>query len=110
MVWLVVAVAVGLTGLLGWYFFGPKRAGRVEIENGVQVIRVVVDGGYSPDVIAGVRTGAPVRLLFDRRESGDSFPRRQQRRRLYQCFYPCSFDTALRRRFSAGILRAARVS
>lgn len=71
MMWLVVVIAAGLTGLLGWYFFGPKRAGRVELDNGVQVIRIAVDGGYSPDVIEGVRTGLPVRLLFDRKESGE---------------------------------------
>ncbi len=71
MVWLVVAVAVGITGLLGWYFFGSERAGRVQLENGVQVVRIVVDGGYSPDLIEGVRPGVPLRLLFDRREGGE---------------------------------------
>jgi Cu+-exporting ATPase len=70
-VWLVVAVAVGITGLLGWYFFGSERAGRVQLENGVQVVRIVVDGGYSPDLIEGVRPGVPLRLLFDRREGGE---------------------------------------
>ena len=71
MVWLVVAVAVGITGLLGWYFFGSERAGRVQLENGVQVVRIVVDGGYRPDLIEGVRPGVPLRLLFDRREGGE---------------------------------------
>ncbi len=69
--WVVIGVGVILTGLLGWYFFGPKRAGRVELQDGVQVVRVTLNGGYSPDLIDGVRPGVPVRVLFDRQESGD---------------------------------------
>ena len=71
MSWLVIGGAVVITGLLWWFFFGPKRAGQVSLEDGVQVVRVTVDGGYSPDVIEGVRPGVPVRLLFDRQESGE---------------------------------------
>jgi len=71
MSWLVIGGAVVVTGLLWWFFFGPKRAGQVSLEDGVQVVRVTVDGGYSPDVIEGVRPGVPVRLLFDRQESGE---------------------------------------
>ena len=70
-VWLVFAVAVLLTALLAWYFFGPKRAGRVEVVDGVQVVQIRVDGGYSPDLIEGVRPGIPVRFVFDRREGGE---------------------------------------
>ncbi|KXZ59479.1 Copper-transporting P-type ATPase [Microbacterium laevaniformans] len=69
--WLIVGVAVLLTALLGWFFFGPRRAGKVELQDGVQVVRVTVDGGYSPDLIEGVRPGVPVRMLFDRREGGE---------------------------------------
>jgi len=71
MVWIVLAGAVVLTALLVWYFFGPKRAGRVELVDGVQVVQIRVDGGYSPDLIEGVRPGIPVRFLFDRREGGE---------------------------------------
>jgi hypothetical protein len=28
--WLIIGGGLVLTGLLGWFFFGPKRAGRVE--------------------------------------------------------------------------------
>ena len=69
--WLIIGGGLLLTGLLVWFFFGPKRAGRVQVEGGVQVVRVTVDGGYSPDLIEGVRPGMPVRILFDRQESGD---------------------------------------
>jgi len=69
--WLIIGGGLLLTGLLVWFFFGPKRAGRVEMEDGVQVVRVTVNGGYSPDLIEGVRPGIPVRILFDRQESGE---------------------------------------
>ena len=45
MSWLVIGGAVVVTGLLWWFFFGPKRAGQVSLEDGVQVVRVTVDGG-----------------------------------------------------------------
>ena len=67
---LVITTAVALTGLLMWYFFGPKRIHLAERAGGVQTISVTVKGGYSPDVIQVV-PGVPVRLLFDRQESGD---------------------------------------
>ncbi len=66
----VVAVAVVVTGLLGWYFFGPRHSHRATVEQGAQVLTVAVKGGYSPDVIEVVQ-GMPVRLLFDRQEAGD---------------------------------------
>lgn len=55
---------------LGWYFFGPKGARRADLRDGAQELEIVVKGGYSPDVIR-VREGVPLRLIFNRRESGD---------------------------------------
>ncbi|MFQ6171311.1 heavy metal translocating P-type ATPase [Oryzobacter sp. R7] len=66
----VVAVAVALTALSGWYFFGPRTTRRATVEDGLQVVRVTVRGGYTPDVVQVV-AGLPVRVLFDRQESGD---------------------------------------
>ncbi|HWB36256.1 MAG TPA: heavy metal translocating P-type ATPase, partial [Rugosimonospora sp.] len=66
----VIAIAVVLTGALGWYFFGPRSSSRAVVDGGVQVLTVAVKGGYSPDVIE-VEQGVPVRLLFDRQEAGD---------------------------------------
>ena len=62
--------ALLLTGLLAWYFFGPKKSRQAQMGEGVQIITVTVKGGYSPDVIQ-VASGVPVRMLFDRQESGD---------------------------------------
>ncbi|MEP7017709.1 MAG: cupredoxin domain-containing protein, partial [Actinomycetota bacterium] len=67
---LIVAGALALTGLMGWFFFGPKKSRLAEMADGVQVIAVTVKGGYSPDVIQ-VAAGVPVRMVFDRQESGD---------------------------------------
>ncbi len=67
---LTVAGALVLTGLMGWFFFGPKKSRLAELVDGVQVVAVTVKGGYSPDVIR-VAAGVPVRMLFDRQESGD---------------------------------------
>ncbi|MFF5209062.1 heavy metal translocating P-type ATPase [Streptosporangium sp. NPDC000396] len=68
--WVVVLVSGGLLVFLVWYFFGPRRSRLAELRHGVQEAEIVVRGGYSPDVIR-VRQGIPVRLVFDRRESGD---------------------------------------
>ncbi|RIK15806.1 MAG: ATPase P [Acidobacteria bacterium] len=67
---LVVLSALVLTGLLAWFFFGPKKSRRADLQDGVQVVRVGVQGGYSPDLVE-VRAGVPVRMLFDRQESGE---------------------------------------
>jgi len=61
------AVAIAL---LAWYFFGPKKAREAELRGGVQEIAITVKGGYSPDLIR-VQKGVPVRLTFDRQETGE---------------------------------------
>ncbi len=66
----VLAGAVGLIAVLAWFFFGPKLAHLAEVRGGVQEVVITVKGGYVPDLIR-VRQGMPVRLVFDRRESGE---------------------------------------
>ena len=66
----IIVAGLVLTGLLAWYFFGPKKSHRAELDNGVQVIHVTVKGGYSPDLIRVV-ADVPVRIMFDRQETGD---------------------------------------
>ncbi|MFH8773687.1 cupredoxin domain-containing protein [Streptomyces sp. NPDC017958] len=66
----VVLASAVLIAALGWYFFGPRRAGAARLEGGVQRVEVTVRGGYSPDLIK-VRQGMPVEVVFDRQEAGE---------------------------------------
>ncbi len=66
----VVAGGLALTGLLGWFFFGPKKAHSATQVGNVQEVTVIVKGGYSPDLVQ-VRQGVPLRIVFDRQESGE---------------------------------------
>jgi P-type Cu+ transporter len=68
-----IAVAAGglaLSGLLGWFFFGPKKARSAALVGNAQEVRVTVKGGYSPDLVR-VRQGIPLRIVFYRQESGE---------------------------------------
>jgi len=57
--------------LVLWYFLGSRAAGAAARDTGgVQEIRVVVKGGYTPDTIL-VQAGTPVRLVFYRDETAD---------------------------------------
>ena len=66
----VVAADLAVAAGLGWWFFGPKRTTVSALEGDVQTVRVTVRGGYSPNRISA-RAGVPLRLIFDRQESGD---------------------------------------
>jgi len=59
-----IAAGAGVLAFLAWFFFGERRAVVAESR-----ITVVVDGGYSPDLIV-TRAGLPLTLVFDRRDSG----------------------------------------
>jgi len=67
---LVTSGGVTLIGLLAWYFFAPKRAVTAAQRGSVQEVEVTVRGGYAPNVIRA-RAGVPLRVTFDRRESGE---------------------------------------
>ncbi len=66
----VVVCGLALTGLLGWFFFGPKKARSADQVGKFQEVKVTVKGGYSPDRVL-VRQGVPLRIVFDRQESGE---------------------------------------
>jgi Cu+-exporting ATPase len=67
---LVTSGGVVLIGLLAWYFFAPRRAVSAVRREGVQEVEVTVRGGYAPNVIRA-RARVPLRVTFDRRESGE---------------------------------------
>ncbi len=66
----VVLSAVLLTVLIVWYFWlAPKEHALAKVnEAGAQEVRIIVKGGYTPDIIV-VQKGRPVRLIFMRQES-----------------------------------------
>lgn len=70
---LIVTVSgVLLLVLVNWYFFFSRRkmAPASIKESGLQEVKIVVKGGYTPDVIV-VKKGIPVRLNFYRDETAD---------------------------------------
>ena len=71
---LVAILGVLLFMLVNWYFFFSRRKARAAVaapaEGNVQEVRIIVKGGYSPDVII-VKKGVPVRLNFYRDETAD---------------------------------------
>ena len=68
--WAVIAAGVAVIVGVYWYFFRAERSSASAAVNaaGRQEVLVTVRGGYDPATIH-VRAGAPVRLLFDRRET-----------------------------------------
>jgi len=66
----VIAMALALSGFLAWFFFGPRKARAAQMVGSVQEVGVTVRGGYSPDQVRA-RQGVPLRIVFDRQESGE---------------------------------------
>lgn len=67
---LVIGSGLALSGLLAWWFFGPKQARQAELVGQAQEVRVTVKGGYSPNRVR-VKQSVPLRIVFDREESGE---------------------------------------
>jgi plastocyanin domain-containing protein len=67
---LVTIFGVVLIVLVNWYFFFSKREkAKASVKgSGIQQIRLIVKGGYEPDVIV-VKKGIPVRIDFYRDET-----------------------------------------
>jgi plastocyanin domain-containing protein len=67
----VTIAGVAAIGWVLWYFLLARRRGvAAETAAGVQEVRIVVKGGYTPDTVI-VQAGAPVRLQFYRDETAD---------------------------------------
>jgi plastocyanin domain-containing protein len=70
--WSVIAAGLGAIAWVNWYFFVAGRqavAGAQSLSTGPAQVTIVVDGGYTPSTVR-VKTGEPVRLVFDRRDTG----------------------------------------
>ncbi|MGD8535305.1 MAG: cupredoxin domain-containing protein [Candidatus Aminicenantes bacterium] len=69
---IVFASGIVLIILVNWYFFFSKKKSieAQQVESRLQEVKIVVKGGYDPDVIV-VKKGIPVRLNFYRDETAD---------------------------------------
>jgi plastocyanin domain-containing protein len=74
--WLVFLAGLAAIAWVNWYFFVAGRtraAAAVSVGGrsgtGPQEQIITVDGGYSPAVVT-VKAGRPVRLVFDRKDTG----------------------------------------
>jgi plastocyanin domain-containing protein len=69
--WLAILAGLGAIAWVNWYFFiaGRSSAAAASVGSRPQEQTIIVDGGYSPGVVQ-VKSGRPVRLVFDRRDSG----------------------------------------
>jgi plastocyanin domain-containing protein len=74
----LLVISAGLAAIVwvNWYFFFAGRRSAVAAASvgvgtgaGSQEQTITVDGGYSPAVVR-VKAGRPVRLVFDRKDSG----------------------------------------
>ncbi len=68
---LKLAVITGGIGLIGaelwWFMLSKTKSQKAKINQGIQSVDIVVDGGYTPDRIE-VRAGEPVKLNFFRKD------------------------------------------
>jgi plastocyanin domain-containing protein len=62
--------AVAIVWVLWYFLFSSNPAVAATVSDGVQEVRVIVKGGYTPDTIV-VQAGKPVRLQFYRDEVAD---------------------------------------
>jgi plastocyanin domain-containing protein len=69
--WIVLLAGLAAIAWVNWYFFVASRERATvasESSGGVQQVTIEVDGGYSPSAVR-VRRDAPLRLVFDRKET-----------------------------------------
>ncbi|MBF2056591.1 MAG: cupredoxin domain-containing protein [Cyanobacterium sp. T60_A2020_053] len=69
---LKLLITLGGFGLIGvelwWFLFKQTKSQEVSVNDGIQEIEIIVDGGYKPDRII-VNNSQPVRLKFLRKDS-----------------------------------------
>ena len=63
--WVVIGTGLAAIAWVNWYFF---LAGRTPASVQGSEVVITVDGGYSPSTIRA-KAGAPLRVVFDRRDT-----------------------------------------
>lgn len=69
----VIVIGLGIAAIawINWYFFfaGNRRAvAATQTASGADEVIVVVQGGYEPSLLRA-KTGKPLRIVFDRRDT-----------------------------------------
>jgi plastocyanin domain-containing protein len=66
---IVLAAAIGLIGIIIWWFFGSHGGDSVAatVEANEQSVEIIVDGGYMPNVVT-LQKGIPAKLIFLRKD------------------------------------------
>lgn len=68
---ILTIAGISLIILINWYFFSRRKSqAALTEESKLQEVKIIVKGGYTPDVIV-VKKGIPVRLNFYRDETDD---------------------------------------
>jgi plastocyanin domain-containing protein len=78
--WIVITAGLAAIGWVNWYFFVAGRRMPIAVASNMTAsgsssgsagteVSIVVDGGYSPSTVV-VKAGKPVRLIFDRKDTG----------------------------------------
>jgi plastocyanin domain-containing protein len=67
--WIVLIAGVAAIAWVNWYFLMAPKAVVAAKAKGIagQEVTVIVEGGYSPSLVR-VKSGVPLRLIFDRKE------------------------------------------
>lgn len=67
--WIVLISGVAAIAAVNWYFLMVPKAAVAGVVSGIagQEVTVIVEGGYSPSIVR-VKSGVPLRLIFDRKE------------------------------------------
>lgn len=67
----IISISVSLAAIafIVWWFFGQHEADAklAEEVNGVQVVEIIVDGGYQPRTVQ-LKAGVPAKLVFNRKD------------------------------------------
>lgn len=71
---IVVTAAILLIGGIIWWFFGKRKTSQMAAStiDGKQSVEVIVNGGYTPNVVT-LQHGVPASIVFKRKDPSGCF-------------------------------------